>query len=152
MATWITHMRIAEHFMDIDERLNCVDFLIGNIAPDCGVRKEDGNGFIPDKSITHWKLDGIDNDTEDFRIKYVQRENEHFNFYLGYYFHLLTDNAWKYFPLKGIKIVNRRMKVDEDLSWDIIKKDWNGQDRLYLQNNPNSIFFKVFRHIEDLSQ
>ena len=33
MATWIAHMRIAEHIMNLDEKLNNNEFLVGNLAP-----------------------------------------------------------------------------------------------------------------------
>ena len=148
MATWITHIRIAEHFMNIDGRLNNIDFLVGNIAPDCGVPDENGK-LIPDKSVTHWKSDGKDNFSEDFKNKYLKDNDSDFAFYLGYYFHLLTDNAWKYYPLKGIGIIDRRMTLDKNLTWDEIKKDWYGQDFLFLQNNPDFIFFTMFKNIKE---
>ena len=148
MATWIAHMRIAEHFMNADGRLNNIDFLVGNIAPDCGVPDEDGK-LVPDKSITHWKLDGKDNYTDDFKYKYLKNKNSDFAFYLGYYLHLLTDNEWKYYPMKGIEIIERRMTLIENASWEDIKKDWYGQDHLFLQDNPDFIFFTMFRHIKE---
>ena len=58
MATWLSHMRIAEFFMNIDNQLNCIDFLVGSIAPDCGVPDKDWKNFTPGKHITHWQLDG----------------------------------------------------------------------------------------------
>ena len=53
MATWIAHMRIAEYFMNKDNRLNNIYFLVGNIGPDCGVPNEVWSKFTPDKDITH---------------------------------------------------------------------------------------------------
>lgn len=150
MATWIAHMRIAEHFMNIDGQLNNVDFLVGNIAPDCGVPKDGGGGYVPDRSITHWNINnGKGRDSEGFRKKYVKRGSGDFSFYLGYYFHLLTDSAWKYSPLKGIKIVDSIMELDEGLTWEEIKRDWYGQDCLFLRDNPGFIFFTAFQHIKD---
>jgi len=135
--------------MNIDGRLNNTDFLVGNIAPDCGVPDENGR-LIPDKSITHWNINsGKDRDTESFKDKYLKNKYADSSFYLGYYFHLLTDTAWKYYPLKGIEIADRRMKLDENLTWDEIKKDWYGQDHLFLQNNPDFIFFTMFQHIKE---
>ncbi len=34
MATWITHLRVAEEFMKRFQKLNAPSFAIGNIAPD----------------------------------------------------------------------------------------------------------------------
>ena len=144
MATWIAHMRIAEYFMKRYDKLNNIDFLVGNIAPDCGVPNEDWSKFTPDKKITHWQLDGKNSDTEDFKEKYVKKENAGFNFYLGYYFHLLTDNAWKEsFRASIEKIIQGKIS-----GWEL-KKDWYGQDHVYLQNNPDSIFFTMFSKIEE---
>jgi len=80
MATWFTHMRIAEHFMNIDDHLNCVDFLVGNIAPDCGVPNENWSKFTPDKNITHWRLDGEKIDAENFKDAHVVRNENGFSF------------------------------------------------------------------------
>jgi len=48
MATWITHMRIAEHFMKRYKELNNAIFLVGNLGPDCGVPNEDWSIFTPE--------------------------------------------------------------------------------------------------------
>ena len=146
MATWIAHMRIAEYFMKINDKLNCIDFLIGNIAPDCGVPNEDWSKFTPDKNITHWQLDGKNTDAEDFRKKYVKKETEGYYFYLGYYFHLLTDIAWKKVFQKPE--YTERIKRDKNFIWEI-KKDWYGHDHIFLQNNPDFIFFTMFSKIKE---
>ena len=148
MATWIAHMRIAEYFMNGDVNLNNIDFLVGNIAPDCGVPNEDWSKFIPDKKITHWQLSGRGggSDAEDFKEKYAKKENAGFNFYLGYYFHLLTDNAWKEIILTPE--YHEKISKDRNFGWEL-KKDWYGQDHVYLQNNPDSIFFTMFSKIEE---
>ena len=137
-------MRIAEYFMNIDNRLNNIDFLVGNIAPDSGVPNEDWSKFTPGKNISHWHANGMGVDAEDFRNKYVKRENADFDFYLGYYFHLLTDVAWKSFAQKNIEM----LKQNKDLLWEI-KKDWYGQDHVFLQNNPDSVFFTMFSKIKE---
>ena len=149
MATWIAHMRIAEHFMNLDERLNCIDFLVGNIGPDCGVPNDDWSSFTPDGSITHWKLDGNTIDAENFKEKYVNSSGDRFTFYLGYYFHLLTDIAWiDLYDRKRLEpIYYEGLNADPKFIWTI-KRDWYGQDELFLLSNPDSVFFRVFQHIE----
>ena len=58
MATWVTHFRIAEALMKAGARVSKVDFLVGNIGPDCGIVDEEGSPSpfqrIP-KSVTHFK-------------------------------------------------------------------------------------------------
>ena len=51
MATWIAHMRIAEHFMKKDAALDNALFLVGNIGPDCGVPNEDWSVLRPISSL-----------------------------------------------------------------------------------------------------
>lgn len=50
MATWMTHLRVAESViqtLNIPKRM----FLVGNIAPDCGVPNEDLTAYVPPKKI-----------------------------------------------------------------------------------------------------
>lgn len=58
MATWVTHFRIAEALMKAGVPVSKVDFLVGNIGPDCGIAHEEGSlapfRHVP-KSVTHFK-------------------------------------------------------------------------------------------------
>ncbi len=150
MATWIAHMRVAEHFMKKNNNLNNEIFLVGNIAPDCGVPNEDWSSFTPNKDITHWSFsDGKTIDAEDFREKYlINKEDKHYPFYLGYYFHLLTDIQWqKLYERKKLEPAYfEGLNKDKSFIWTI-KKDWYGQDHLFVQNNPDFIFFTMFSKI-----
>ena len=151
MATWITHMRIAEYFMKLDERLDSIEFLVGNIGPDCGKPNEDWSKFTPDGSITHWKSDGKNIDAEDFRQKFVHLGEAGYDFYLGYYFHLLTDILFhQNIYQQKIKepLYYEGLDKDPNFIWTI-KKDWYGQDFIFLLSNPDSVFFKRFQHIKD---
>ncbi len=144
MATWIAHMRIAEHFMNKYNRLNNPYFLVGNIGPDCGVPNEDWSKFTPDKDVTHWTFkDGKTIDADDFKQKYLVDIDERFPFYLGYYFHLITDIEWK---KKFEPTYSQYLEKDKNFIWTI-KKDWYGQDHLFLRNNPKSIFYTMFSKI-----
>jgi hypothetical protein len=150
MATWIAHLRIAEYFINNYTLLNNKDFLAGNIAPDCGVPNEDWSRFSPDKNISHWILDGKNIDAEDFKIKYLNKKDDKFCFYLGYYFHLLADIEWdKLFQRKKLEPVYYNGLNKDKNFIRTIKKDWYGQDHLYLKNNPSSIFFTMFSKINE---
>ena len=144
MATWLAHMRIAEFFMNIDNKLNCSDFLVGNIAPDCGVPNENWSKFTPAKHITHWQLDGKNIDAENFKEKYIVKNGNSFSFYLGYYFHLLTDIAFSQY----FKKVTGQIQTDVDLRRKVTQ-DYLNQDFIYLQNNPNSVFYTFFSKIKE---
>ncbi|TLN08164.1 hypothetical protein FDZ74_12365, partial [bacterium] len=60
MATWITHLRIAERLLaelpaggtPLDE----VAFALGNIAPDSGVPDEKWEHFDPPPQVTHFQI------------------------------------------------------------------------------------------------
>jgi len=152
MATWIAHMRIAEHFMKKDARLNNEQFLVGNIGPDCGVPNEDWSAFTPDTAITHWKINnGKDIDAEDFRQRYLQTKDSRFPFYLGYYIHLLTDIEWAkriYQKKRLAPAWAGGLDKDPNFIWEI-KKDWYGQDHLFLQRNPDFVFYTMFAKIDE---
>lgn len=153
MATWIAHMRVAEYLMKKYDKLNNHYFLVGNIGPDCGVPNEDWSSFTPNKDITHWSSnDGKNIDADDFKNNYLNIKDDKYLFYLGYYFHLITDIEW-------LKLYNRKkldplyyenLNKDKNFIWTI-KKDWYGQDHLFLQNNPNFIFYTMFSSITEFN-
>lgn len=149
MATWIAHMRVAEYFMKKYNELDNREFLAGNIGPDCGVPNEDWSEFTPNKNITHWKREETI-DANDYKNNYLKEKDKRFPFYLGYYIHLLTDIEWeKFYKIKQKeKIYSDGLENDKNFIW-VIKKDWYGQDHLYLKNNRESVFFKYFVKIEE---
>lgn len=152
MATWISHMRIAEHFMNSNSALNNGKFLVGNIAPDCGVPNDDWSKFTPDPTITHWQIGENKSsiDADNFKQKYLQSKNENYPFYLGYYFHLLTDIEWgKFYERKKQEpLYADGLGKDKNFIWTI-KKDWYGQDHVYLQEHKESVFYSMFSKIDD---
>ena len=151
MATWIAHLRIAEYFMNKYPNLNCDEFLVGNIAPDCGVFDENGI-LTPSKKITHWLTEQIIMDAEGFRAKHLSEDDSRYCFYLGYYFHLITDNEWMTLYRKKKEepqYVEGFEKYPNFTS--IMKEDWYGQDQLYLLRNPNCVFFTKFAKIDNIS-
>lgn len=98
MATWITHLIIADRLLtrfDLDRRAFCV----GNIAPDCNIENSDWTSFTPPREVTHFMSDRRKTfaDCEDFRGKYLSEpvEPPRRDFLLGYYSHLLTDVAFQ---------------------------------------------------------
>ena len=149
MATWVAHMRIAEHFMKAHENFNNERFLVGNIGPDCGVPDAEWRSFTPDKNVTHWlDTDGQTINADDFKSRYLTQRDERYPFYLGYYFHLLTDTEWsKLHDRKKTEAAYAPLQTDPGFIWTV-KKDWYGQDHLFLQNHPDSIFYTLFSKID----
>ena len=87
MATWITHLIIADRLLtrfDLNRRAFCV----GNIAPDCNIENSDWTSFTPPREVTHFMSDRRKTfaDCEDFRGKYLSEpgEPERRDFLLGY--------------------------------------------------------------------
>ncbi|MGL1893634.1 MAG: zinc dependent phospholipase C family protein [Spirochaetaceae bacterium] len=152
MATWGLHIRIAESLLNRGYPLDKEKFLVGNIGPDCGIPNEDWSRFDPPTEVSHWIESGeiypqkfcnmfLSNQIEDIEQK---------SFYIGYYVHLLTDKLWREkIALKKDNDKNyEKLNSDEQFIWTI-KKDWYDLDHLYFRNNPESIFYTIFKHIED---
>ena len=97
MATWLTHLRVAEKVSDLINIKDKSYFFAGSIAPDSDIP--------PD--VSHRCVDGDKTtcDAQRFVIKYVldNPQTVDLDFYWGYYIHLLTDILWhkqKIAPLK----------------------------------------------------
>ena len=166
MATWITHLMIADgvlqHFPSLDRR----GFCVGNIAPDCNVENEDWTAFTPSREVTHWMQGERKkaSDCDAFCEKYItDRRNEiksaeEYAFLLGYYAHLITDAAFQAMirDEERVKAAWDRIKADKELSvsstgmeetWDSIKRLVSKRDRMqeiysmeakYIRDNPNT--------------
>lgn len=150
MATWVVHLRMADYFLN-----NCAipypyEFVVGNLAPDCGYGKKDSFGeFVPPPSVTHWTPTGSKRDCryKDFYNEYLKDggHDKAYSFYLGYYVHLLTDIMWSStvcIPTYS-KYADEYKKNPEFLR--VIKLDWNDLDYKYLKEHPD---FKPYEMID----
>ncbi|NLO48868.1 MAG: zinc dependent phospholipase C family protein [Clostridiales bacterium] len=166
MATWVTHLMIADGVMKRCRNLDRRGFCVGNIAPDCNVENEDWTHFTPPREITHW-MSGkrkVVSDSDSFCKEYILKPkneiklHEQYSFLLGYYVHLITDAAYQGYIRddKRVKDIWRRIDADENLrvramgypkDWESIKKLIPKNERLhetysmeaeYLQDNPTS--------------
>ncbi len=169
MATWITHLMIADSILDYLPHLDRHGFCVGNIAPDCNVENEDWTAFTPSREITHW-MQGKQkraSDCEFFCEKYILNRrdkiaaDEEYAFLLGYYAHLLTDASFQAMIRneERVKAVWNRIRTDEQLwragssmdeTWGSVKKLIPKNSRMreiyameseYLQTHPNSGYF-----------
>ena len=166
MATWITHLMIADgvlqHFPSLDRR----GFCVGNIAPDCNVENEDWTAFTPSREVTHWMQGERKkaSDCDAFCEQYITgrrseiKSAEEYAFLLGYYAHLITDAAFQAMirDEERVKAAWDRIKADKELSvsstgmeetWDSIKRLVSKRDRMqeiysmeakYIRDNPNT--------------
>lgn len=147
MATWITHLRIADYFLDRIPGIVPAPFVVGNIGPDCGVPNEDWSAFTPPKAVSHWKEKGEDCRSDAFAAKYLHDTDtspQTRSFLLGYYIHLLTDNEWShrvYRPKRSR--YQAQFDSDNDFIWTF-KRDWYDLDHLYLREHPDFRAFHIF--------
>jgi len=166
MATWVTHLMIADGVLREMCFLDRRGFCAGNIAPDCNVENADWSSFTPSREVTHWMSGNrkVASDCESFCKKYILNskdtidEGEQASFLLGYYSHLITDASFQAMIRNSerVKSVWNRIKQNYDLfdismgveeSWDSVKKLIPAQKRMqdiytieaeYLNANPNS--------------
>ena len=166
MATWVTHLMIADsvlkHFPSLERR----GFCVGNIAPDCNVENEDWTAFTPSREVTHWmqgerkKASDCDAFYEEYIAKRRNRieSAEEYAFLMGYYAHLITDAAFQKMirDENRVKAAWKRIKENKALreqstgmeeTWDnakklIPKRVWVGHiyslEAEYLKAHPDS--------------
>ncbi len=131
MATWLTHLRVAEK---MSNQINITDrslFFAGSIAPDTDIPSD----------ISHWctSADKTTCDAHGFYIKYISHnlQTEDKDFYYGYYIHLLTDILWHKQKITSIKNESKdKIKA--------IKQKWRNADLSFLAD------YKEFKPLDVL--
>lgn len=124
MATWLTHLRVADRLYDKIKINDSSLFFAGSIAPDCNIS--------PD--ITHWCINGDKTtcDVYNFFCKYILNfaNSIDFDFYLGYYIHLLTDILWHKQKIEPLKRCNKNLIKK-------VKESWKSIDYNFLSDQNN---------------
>jgi hypothetical protein len=152
MATWIAHIRLAQNLLNYGFQLAVEPFLVGNIAPDA-IQNESGK-WSPPQSVTHWQDANQNIQPEDFYEKYLadgksSLSEEEYAFLIGYYCHLIADNEWIgqiWQPMSRFPAWQAVLNNTKDSFWTI-KKDWYGQDFIYLRDNPDNLYATVFKNV-----
>lgn len=166
MATWVTHLMVADKVMGEIPYLHRRGFCVGNIAPDCNVENADWSAFTPPREVTHW-MQGerkTASDCDGFCEEYLVKRKgeikspEQRSFLMGYYSHLLTDAAFQAFIRDEARVAAAWRRIHEDPilgpkavgypeTWDSIKKIVPKNQRMeqiysmeaeYLKANPQS--------------
>ena len=166
MATWVTHLMIADGVLKRLPHLNRHGFCVGNIAPDCNVENEDWTAFTPSREKTHWMQDKKKkaSDCDAFCDAYILKRKdeikspEEYDFLLGYCSHLITDAAFQSMIRNEERVRAAWMRIKSDAewsadsagmdeTWDSLKKLIPREDRMreiyameaeYLNSHPNS--------------
>ncbi len=142
MATWLTHLRIAEK---IKEKIRDIDmdyFMAGSIAPDSGK-----------KEITHFCKGTEENryiDLKSFYNRHLRpeelfiRSDKTRSFYWGYYFHLIGDNLWNE---KYLKPIIKEYK-DGNSIIHMFREEMDALDFQYLEKYPENNILSKFQCME----
>jgi hypothetical protein len=149
MATWITHLRIAELFNQTFPVSDYGIYLIGNIAPDSGKLNDDRLTYSPSSDVSHFQESNANKwHSRDLRFyhKYLTNQKKSSrlkSFLTGYYHHLVVDALWGQFIHYPTKKRYTEEYKDPQFIWEV-KKDWYGADFDYLSNFPHWETWKVF--------
>lgn len=149
MATWITHLMLADRVLEAIPQLDRHGFCVGNIAPDCNVENEDWTRFVPSREITHWMTADrkVITDCDRFYDEYVTNRKyeiktaQEMSFLLGYYAHLIADAEFQRYIRDKVRVTScwERIKLHPILSaqaagmtedWDSVKKLINKNERM----------------------
>ena len=177
MATWVTHLMVADRVLERVPELDKHGFCVGNIAPDCNVENEDWTQFVPSREITHWMSADrkIATDCERFYQEYIEGRKHEVNtaqelsFLLGYYAHLVTDAEFQRYIRDSERVASswNRIKQHPILAsktdgmtenWDSVKKAINKTERMkdiytieaeYLEEHPASGYLSVIAELKD---
>lgn len=103
MASWVTHLMIADSLLAQCPTLDRTAFCVGNIAPDCNVENADFTAFTPPRALTHWMQGPRKTlrDADAFRQQQLlPRLSDGISpheraFWLGYYVHLIADSTYQ---------------------------------------------------------
>lgn len=167
MATWVTHLMIADEVLNNIPFLCRHEFCVGNIAPDCNVENEDWTCFTPSREVTHWMGNKrkTASDCDRFLYEYIEKKTDldikEESFLLGYYAHLITDAEFQRYvrDKERVKTSWHRITQHPELSrlaagmeetYDSVKILINGKERMkdiyslerdYLDSHPDSGYF-----------
>lgn len=152
MASWAIHFQIADYFLDKIPNLNKEYFVIGNIAPDCGVPCE--NGYDPPSEVTHRTNDGnkSDCDYESIYNEFIKNETniKKKSFWIGYFVHLMTDCEFAYRICFPINEKYGTFSGNEKLVGKV-KKEWYNLDFKFFKKS-KSPSFEIFKNSKGFSE
>jgi len=157
MATWISHLRIADNLLKLLPGLDNEQFAIGNIAPDSGIPDEKWEKFNPPGEVTHFKANEKSKvplaDLEFYRhylalLPWPGTDSKRYSFLTGYFFHLITDNLWSAIISDPTRErYKAQFDADRGFIWEV-KKDWYGLDFVYVRSHPDALYWRVFLNCE----
>ncbi len=149
LASWLTHLRIAEKIKNTIKDIDLNYLLIGSIAPDF-ILYDDSYKTSLLANITDIKLD-IDINVLNYAIadfynkymhpqKLIVRSDKTRSFLWGCYFHLITNKAWieEYYSQFTTAYEQHSEDIKQDMS-AFIKEEMFALDFKYLESNGTNI-------------
>ncbi len=169
MASWVTHLMVADGVLDRVSGLDRHGFCVGNIAPDCNVENEDWTEFTPPRAVTHWMAGErkAASDCGRFYQEYIENRkqdigtDEEYSFLMGYYAHLITDAEFQRYIRDENRVASAWKRIREHPvlagksagmpeNWDSVKQLIDKEERMkdiyrieaeYLEQHPESGYF-----------
>jgi hypothetical protein len=150
MASWLTHLRVAEKVKQKVSEIDFPYFIAGSIAPDSGIPDETERNYTPSKEVTHFRYKKDDNSTymDESAFfnnhltpeKIITRSDSTRSFLWGYYFHLITDKLWVEEYFKPFKQSYESEFKDPDKDFvDFIREEMYSLDFEYLKENGSKL-------------
>lgn len=150
MASWLTHLRVAEKIKEKITEIDFPYFIIGSIAPDSGVPDESQRNYTPSKEVTHCRYQkgevSTDMDESVFFDNYLvpekimTRSDSTRSFLWAYYFHLITDKLWleEYFKPLKLRYESEFENPEKDFV-DFIREEMFALDFEYLKEKGSEL-------------
>jgi len=152
MASWITHLIIAEKLHEKFNFPSLKHFLVGNIAPDSGKVNYETGTYQPPAEISHFKDKHYGkikirdlNFYREFILVNKTNNQKELSFFYGYYVHLVVDILWAYFIYLSQKsIYEAEFDKNPKYGW-ILRGDWHTLAVDYIEDNPDWETWNIFQ-------
>lgn len=129
-------------------------FAMGSLAPDCGQLNEDTGKYEPPLSTTHYMPLDASSYTRIQDLLFLRKyenlllpgcpDRLQRSFLVGYFFHLIADKLWILDVVHpGREQLPSELRGDAEVALEV-KRDWYGQDFIYVREHANSLFWTDF--------
>ncbi|MFZ5353387.1 MAG: hypothetical protein ACOZCL_11805 [Bacillota bacterium] len=149
MASWLTHLRIAEKIKQKVKDIDIGYLMIGSIAPNSGIPDESGRNYEPSQEITHFRYikEGLTNyNIDEYYNKYMTpekfiiRSDKTRSFLWGYYFHLIGDSVWLDEYMKPFIDRYEKMSMEQKPEFEVfLRQEADALDFEYLKASGTGI-------------
>lgn len=154
MASWVTHLMIADRLLQKVDRLDRCSFCVGNIAPDCNIESDDWKTFTPPREVTHF-MSGKHKTLEDCEcffnsevMPHLSAKMAELSFFLGYYTHLVADAAFQTMIRDEVRVKAAWQRVLSNEHLCTLAKDMPQSFKSIKQLIPHEMLFHGISRLE----